>query len=49
MSTVSSSQGIVTSAEGVGHDQLMQVSSSNPALAQVRLAFVSLSKAGTEE
>jgi hypothetical protein len=35
MSTTNGSQGTVTAAEGVGHDQLMQVSSSNPALAAV--------------
>jgi hypothetical protein len=35
MSTTSGSQGVVTAAEGTGFDQLLQVTSSNPALAQV--------------
>jgi hypothetical protein len=35
MSTTNGSQGVVKSAEGVGHDQTMQVASSNPALAAV--------------
>lgn len=35
MSTTNGSQGVVTAAEGVGFDQVMQVSSSNPDLAQV--------------
>jgi hypothetical protein len=35
MSTTNGSQGVVTSADGVGHDQIMQVASSNPALASV--------------
>jgi len=35
MSTTNGSQGVVMSAEGVGHDQIMQVASSNPALAAV--------------
>ena len=35
MSTTNGSQGVVTTAEGVGYDQLVQVSSSNPALAAV--------------
>lgn len=35
MSTTSGSQGVVTAAEGVGHDQLVQVASSDPGLAAV--------------
>jgi len=35
ISTTNGSQGVVTTAEGVGHDQLVQVRSSNPALASV--------------
>ncbi|TFZ00687.1 hypothetical protein EZ313_19760 [Ramlibacter henchirensis] len=35
MSTTSGSQGVVTAAEGTGFDQILQVTSSNPALAQV--------------
>ncbi len=35
MSTTSGSQGVVTAAEGVGFDQVMQVTSSKPELAQV--------------
>ncbi|MEA2462627.1 MAG: hypothetical protein QOJ98_374, partial [Acidobacteriota bacterium] len=35
MSTTSGSQGVVTAAEGAGHDQLVQVASSNSALASV--------------
>ncbi len=35
MSTTSGSQGIVNAAQGVGFDQILQVTSSNPALAAV--------------
>ena len=35
MSTTSGSQGVVRTAEGVGHDQLVHVASSNPSLAAV--------------
>ncbi|WP_156385607.1 hypothetical protein [Ramlibacter sp. Leaf400] len=35
MSTTNGSQGVVTAAEGTGFDQLLQVTSSNPALASV--------------
>lgn len=35
MSTTNGSQGVVNAAEGVGFDQLLQVTSSNPALAAV--------------
>jgi hypothetical protein len=35
MSTTNGSQGIVTIAEGAGHDQIVQASSSNPSLAAV--------------
>ena len=35
MATTSGSQGVVTAAEGAGFDQLLQVTSSNPALAAV--------------
>ena len=35
MATTNGSQGVVTAAEGVGFDQLLQVTSSNPALAAV--------------
>jgi len=35
MSTTNGSQAVVTSAEGVGFDQIMQMTSSNPALASV--------------
>ena len=35
MSTTSGSQGVVTIAEGAGFDQVLQVTSSNPELAQV--------------
>jgi hypothetical protein len=35
MATTNGSQGIVTAAEGAGFDQLLRVSSSNPALASV--------------
>lgn len=35
MSTTNGSQGVVTAAEGIGFDQLLQVTSSNPALATV--------------
>jgi hypothetical protein len=35
ISTTNGSQGVVTTAEGVGHDQVVRVTSSNPALAAV--------------
>ncbi len=35
MSTTNGSQGVVTAAEGAGHDEIMQVESSEPALAAV--------------
>jgi hypothetical protein len=35
MSTTNGSQGVVTTAEGLGQDQLVQVTSSNPSLASV--------------
>ena len=35
MSTTNGSQGVVTTAEGVGHDQVIHVASSNPSLAAV--------------
>ena len=35
ISTTNGSQGVVTTAEGVGHDQLVHVTSGNPALAAV--------------
>jgi hypothetical protein len=39
MSTTNGSQGVVTTAEGVGHDQLLHVESSDPSLATVPASF----------